>query len=1056
MAGEQLIPGTGAAFFEALAERVSDLVCLHEPDGRFRRISTRAWDILGYTSSELVRWYPRTLIHPDDDVAARVWEEFCNAAAGAERVTPPCRLLTRSGATVDAVTRLVPFLDAHGEVESFVSITRAESQPAEGRDDALHWREYLYALDQHAMVTIADGQDRILYVNERFCAATGWDRTGLIGQTHALFSAGVLPESYFEAMENAVTQGEVWQGEMATRKADGDHLWTWMTVVPFVADRGRDERYIAIRTDLTEVKQSERQLQVIGEALDAAPVGVTIADAHAPDCPLTYVNDALCAMTGYQRDEMIGRNCRFLQQGDREQDGVRHIREAIAEGRPVTTELRNYRKDGSFFWNSFTLAPVRDGSGVTTHFIGIQTDITAHRQLLDRLDASERRIRLMTSRVSGAVFHFRSRADGQWELPFMSEGFQRLSGVPAEEAMADVNVVLDAIHHDDRERMREAILAAEREGVTFREEARMQPLGGGQARWCFIEATPDRDEDGGWSWYGQMVDITDQKRAQDELEKARVAAEQASRVKSQFLANMSHELRTPLNAIVGMSELLQETRLDGEQRRYLEVFRTASSNLLEIINNLLDLSKIEAGHLSLEEHPFDLEDLLERQLDLLAARAREKGLDLVLHVAPGTPCQVFGDPARVRQVLTNLVGNAVKFTEWGGVTVSVAASPDDPERLVFSIRDTGIGIPEDKRAEIFEAFTQADSGITRQYGGTGLGLTICRQLVRLMSGDVGVECPPDGGTVFTFDLPLLRGVEGSTCPLAGWSLPGSGEKVLVVDDFADGRHALRAMLAPWVEVHEADHLSQVTDDEAQSPSGDADYRVAFIDAHLPQLHAEPAQTWLGRLVRTTRVVLVCNEERAAQRLQQAGLAHTCLSRPLKRRDVTAQLRAALEGPEFDEDDAAREAETDQRPVPDRVAEPARLVKRCDEPLHVIVAEDDATNALLIRTLLQQAECRVEVVDNGEDAVERARETPPDLILMDLQMPRMGGEEATRRIRAEEGAGGRPRVPIVALSAHALEEYRQRSFEAGCDDYLTKPLHRRALHALLERIRTTAL
>ena len=915
--------------FGLLADRVNDLVCLHDSGGAVRRVFGGGWGILGYTPEEALHMEPGSLLHPDED-RSLLETGLERAADGVETVSGRFRMLARNGGSILAETRFVPV-------------------PVTGDGDRV--------TDVLTITRLLDGE--------------------------------VVPPS-----PRAGTKRAPW----------------------------------------------------ISQVLDAIPVGVAVADARSSDMPVIYVNDALCRLTDYRPDEMLGRNIRFLQADDRDQEALDEIRRAVKERRSAEALLRNYRKDGSFFWNHFMLAPVRNEGGEVTHFIGIQNDVSEHRRLLDTVAANERRLRLMTSRVSGAVFHFRTEPDGAWRAPFISRGYQRLTGIPAEEVMANFGVALDAAHPDDRQALIDRIRRAELDVAPFRHELRVRPLGGGESRWCFIEAVPERDGDGGLSWYGQMVDITGQKRIQEQLEEARREAEQASRVKSQFLANMSHELRTPLNAIVGMAELLGDTELDTDQRRYLEVFRTASGNLLEVINNLLDLSKIEAGHMALERQPFDLEELLERQLDLLYPRFQQQGVGLVLRFDPAAPRYVEGDPARLRQVLTNLVGNAVKFTESGGVTVGVTV--DGAGEIVFRIADTGIGIPAESRDAVFDAFMQADAGITRRYGGTGLGLTICRQLVKLMGGEIEVESEVGEGTTFRFTAGLIA----CASLMASERPPGErfpGLRLLVVDGFPDYRLAIEDFLTPE-GVAAVDGAASVAEARERIEAAAAEgvpYDAVLVDGGLAAnadggcMEPKPGGG-------TAVIVLSCGDRRDSS---GCGSDHGFpeVVKPIKRRELFAALARAVSP----EDAAGDEGDAPPDGPPAAASAPPREIG--DAPgaagRSVLVAEDEPTNALLVRILLEQAGCRVEVVDSGQPAVERVLSNRYDLVLMDLQMPGVDGYQATREIRRAEAENGEGRTPVVALSAHALDEYRRRSFEAGCDDYLTKPLDRRALKEVLERI-----
>ena len=811
---------------------------------------------------------------------------------------------------------------------------------------------------------------------------------------------------------------------------------------------GQPLHMIGTNWDITVQKQAEVALRDseirVRSITNAAQDAILMM---APEGLISYWNPAAERIFGYTSTEAIGQDLhaflvppRYHEAHQAALPKFRQTGQGGAMGK--TLDLEGRLKDGREIPVQLSLSSIQING--EWHAVGIIRDTTERKRAEDVLKESEDRYRSLVENASDIVF----RTDIAGNFTFANPAAFRFAGYTgAEEEIIGTNFSA-LIRPDKRD---EVIKFFGRQLVKGTQNAYIEYpviMKDGREYW-FGQNSQLLVADGNVTGFQALArDITERKLSEEalrttnqQLEEATVRAEMASVAKSEFLANMSHEIRTPMNGVIGMTGLLLDTELSDEQRRYAETVRTSGESLLALLNDILDFSKIEAGKLELETLDFDLYALLDDFAATMALRVHDKGIEFVCAAAPDVPAYLRGDPGRLRQILTNLTGNAVKFTDKGEITVraSLVSETENEAVIRFSIKDTGIGIPADKHGLLFQKFTQADASTTRKYGGTGLGLAISKQLAERMGGEIGLISEEGSGSEFWFSICFGKQVEQerNALPLADIR----GVHILVVDDNATNREVLIEQFNAWgVRGEETPDGPSALQALCLARNAGDPFRAAILDMQMPGMDgAELAKAIKGdETIRDTRLVLMTSLGQRGDARKMEGIGFSAyLTKPARHAELFGCLSAVLAGTA-----TSRPAQ----PIVTRhtISELRRGAVR------ILLAEDNITNQQVALGMLKKLGLRADPVANGAEAVKALETIPYDLVLMDVQMPVMDGMEATQLIRDPQSVVLNHQIPIIAMTAHAMQGDREKYLNAGMNDYVSKPVSLQSLAEALER------
>jgi two-component system sensor histidine kinase/response regulator len=883
---------------------------------------------------------------------------------------------------------------------------------------------------------IHDASGKIVDCNEEACRSLGYTREELLTLRIRDLATGLISED-----EHSKTEPSLWQRALSGEPGklagvhQGEHRRKDGTTFPVEVyvgsvDYGGERMIFASARDITERKQAEKELQA-SEAELRALFGamndvILVVDAHGRYLEIAPTNPSLLYKPS---EDLIGKTMHEIFPQEQADVFLECIRHALETQQPAHIEY-SLPIGEEELWFDGTISPLLEDS-----VIFVARDITEHKRAEETRSLLAAIVESSNDAIIGTTL---GDSITSW-----NSGAEKLYGYSAEEVVGQPTAIL--VPPDRPDEIPEILQRLRRgEGLDNFETVRVAK--DGRRLDVALTISAIKDSEGNITGASTIArDITQRKQAERELQQAKVEAEAANLAKSEFLANMSHEIRTPMNGVIGMTGLLLDSELTEEQREYAETVRHSGEALLTIVNDILDFSKIEAGRMNLEIIDFDLRTAVEETIGLLGEQAQGKGLELVSLVEYDVPDALRGDPGRIRQVLTNLLGNAIKFTEEGEVVLHTSLAQERADKAVirFEVTDTGIGMTDEHKRHLFRAFSQADASTTRRYGGTGLGLSISKQLIELMGGEIGVESEPGVGSTFWFTLPMVKQPVGVRTPQR---VPADLKdlRVLIVDDNATNRRILSKHLSSWgVESENVEDGTSALERMRAATERGEPYDLAILDMQTPGMDGMELarQTKADLAISSARLVLLTSmgDRGEGEEARLTGI-EAYLTKPIKQSELYDTIAMVMGAPE----DETTTVERDTLFITRHSLREAEAQPRA----RVLVAEDNVVNQKVAVRMLEKLGYRTDVAANGLEAVAALSHIPYAAVLMDVQMPEMDGYEATAEIREREDAARH--TPVIAMTANAMQGDREKALMAGMDDYISKPVKAQELDNVLKR------
>jgi PAS domain S-box-containing protein len=878
----------------------------------------------------------------------------------------------------------------------------------------------LLITNQGEGIAIIDLEEKLIFVNPAAEKIFGMPKASLINKCLLDF---IIPEHKDIIKQQARQRlaGIKSVYEICIKRMDGELRWILITATPYFDKKGNVVGTFAIFRDDTERKKIEEELRLEKELnqqyFDIAGVILIVLDSKGV---VKSINKKGCQVLEYEKNEIIGKNWFYNFLPHEIRTDVMNVFRSLINGQVSNYEyyenhvLTKSGKRRLIKWHNEILL---DEKGKVVGTISSGEDITEQRKAEQSLRESEEKFRIMTSQAKDAIIMI----DNNGCATFWNEAAEKIFGYKADEVIGkELHTLICPPEFYPAYKMSFDKFRKTGFGNAIGKTIELKAIRKDKTEFPVEISVSGVKIQNCWHAIGIIRDITERKIVENELIKAREAALQASKAKSAFLASMSHEIRTPMNAIIGMADLLSEANLEPEYKQYVKVLQNAGDNLLSLINDILDLSKIESGHLELEQIEFSIIELVERVVETLAIKAHSKKLELLYELSDDIPDTLIGDPVRLRQILINLIGNAIKFTEKGEITLraNVENTDDSSCTLLFEVSDTGIGIPEEKQQYIFEPFIQVDSSTTRKYGGTGLGLSISKSLCEMMGGKIWVKSKLNEGSSFYFTA-TFKSIQTSAPKQIPITM--SGKKILIIDDTDSNRKILKKYLQKYgLITSEANDLNT-----ALQLINRNHFDLILIDYNMDNTcGADIAIEIKKYLPKITPILFMINTNHKNEDISRIKklTEYNFFLKPVKYTEMFKALSLIFQEKQVQVTETA-ESKTAQ----------------INRPINLLLVEDNADNRLLIQSYLKKYPIKIDIAENGEIAVAKFKENKYDIVLMDMQMPVMDGYTATSLIRQWEKEQNLPPTPLIALTAYALKEDIEKSINIGCTNHLSKPI-----------------